>query len=53
MRVDDVQGKEYRALLISTVRTCTSVPNEAEDFLSNAKVQSCNEDTGTLCSLDL
>ena len=38
VRVDDVQGKEYRALLISTVRTCTSDP-EAEDFLTNEKVK--------------
>ena len=39
MRVDDVQGKEYRALLISTVRTCASDPDENEEgFLSNVKV---------------
>ena len=41
MRVDDVQGKDYRALLISTVRTCTIVfLMRLRIFLSNAKVQS-------------
>ena len=45
-RVDDVQGKEYRALIISTVRTCASDAKrvdeiEMEDgFFTNAKVRS-------------
>ena len=41
VRVDDVQGKEYRALLVSTVRTCATVPSTEEPeegFLSNLKV---------------
>ena len=41
-RVNDVQGKEFRALLLSTVRTCTassySSTEKEEGFLSNAKV---------------
>ena len=39
-RVDDVQGKEYRALLISTVRTCSTEPPAEEEagFLTNPKV---------------
>ena len=41
-RVDDVQGKEFRALLLSTVRTCsTEQPNLEEEmgFLTNPKVR--------------
>lgn len=41
-RVDDVQGKEYRALLLSTVRTCYSRDDgdleEDAGFLTNPKV---------------
>ena len=39
-RVDDVQGEEFRALIVSTVRTCTKEPPPEEDagFLTNAKV---------------
>ena len=41
-RVDDVQGKEFRALLLSTVRTCFARDDEdlEEDagFLTNPKV---------------
>ena len=40
VRVDDVQGKEFRALVVSTVRTCADVPipEDEIDFLSNPKV---------------
>ena len=39
--IDGVQGKEYRALILSTVRTCVVEPNEGEEssFLSNPKVR--------------
>lgn len=39
-RVDDVQGEEFRALIVSTVRTCTKEPPPEEDagFLTDAKV---------------
>ena len=39
-RVDDVQGEEFRALIVSTVRTCTKEPPAEEDagFLMDAKV---------------
>eukprot|EP00731_Ephydatia_muelleri_P025024 Em0017g107a len=39
-RVDDVQGNEFRALIVSTVRTCAdvSIPEEEIDFLSNPKL---------------
>ena len=44
-RVDDVQGKEFRALLLSTVRTCYARDDEdlEEDagFLTNPKVSGC------------
>ena len=38
--IEGVQGREFRALLISTVRTCSSEPLPEEDagFLTNAKV---------------
>ena len=39
-RVDDVQGEEFRALIISTVRTCTKEPSPEEDggFLTDPRV---------------
>lgn len=41
-RVDDVQGKEFRALLLSTVRTCYARDDgdleEDAGFLTNPKV---------------
>jgi superfamily I DNA and/or RNA helicase len=42
LHIDGVQGQEYRALILCTVRTCTVEPNEGEDstFLSNPKVLS-------------
>lgn len=49
-RVDNVQGKEFRALIISTVRTSSleSVSEREAGFLTNPKVRrvlvSCNVD---------
>jgi superfamily I DNA and/or RNA helicase len=42
--IENVQGREFRALLISTVRTCSSEPLPEEDaaFLTNAKVGGVN-----------
>ena len=39
-RVEDVQGKEFRALIISTVRTSSSEPVSEKEagFLTNPKV---------------
>ena len=39
-RVDDVQGEEFRALIISTVRTCIKEPPPEEDggFLTDPRV---------------
>ena len=38
-RIDDVQGKEFRALIISTVRTCSGEQDENDEgFLNNTKV---------------
>ena len=43
-RVDDVQGKEFRALIISTVRTCASDAKRVDEiemeegFFTNPKV---------------
>ena len=38
--IENVQGREFRALFLSTVRTCSSEPLPDEDagFLTNAKV---------------
>lgn len=46
-RVEDVQGKEFRALMISTVRTSsTELSSEKEaGFLTNPKVELCGGDT--------
>ena len=41
-RIEGIQGKEYRALIVSTVRTCSTAQDgnaENEDgFLNNIKV---------------
>ena len=39
-RVDDVQGEEFQALIISTVRTCIKEPPAEEDggFLTDPRV---------------
>ena len=41
-RIENVQGLEYKALILSTVRTCTQVPEdigtESLGFLANPKV---------------
>ena len=43
MRAAGVQGREFRALILSTVRTCSTEPSEEEEagFLTNPKV-SCD-----------
>lgn len=40
--MDDVQGQEFRALIVSTVRTCTKDPPPEDDvgFLTDPKVYS-------------
>ena len=40
-RLDDVQGQEFRALLLTTVRTCSSELNSENEagFLTDAKVR--------------
>ena len=44
-RVDDVQGKEFRAVIISTVRTCASDAKKVDEiemeegFFTNPKVR--------------
>ena len=38
-RVEDVQGEEFRALIVSTVRTCTKKPplQQGTGFLTDPK----------------
>ena len=40
LNIEGVQGQEYRALLLSTVRTCTVEPGDSDEgsFLSSPKV---------------
>ena len=40
LNIEGVQGLEYRALLLSTVRTCTVEPGDSDEgsFLSSPKV---------------
>ena len=42
--IENVQGREFRALFLSTVRTCSNEPLSDEDggFLTNAKVGGAN-----------
>ena len=53
--VEAVQGKEFRAVLISTVRTCSIEPLPGEDagVLTNAKVGGVNYTHITLIELAL
>ena len=40
LNIEGVQGLEYRALILSTVRTCTTEPGDSDEgsFLSSPKV---------------